>query len=434
MHISAPHSPQQNPAEGIIQEICKKWNGIMHAKSVITCFWDYGMEWVCEVAQRTVSSSRHAEGQTPLKLLLEISLFLDFGFYAGLGPTALGRFLGVSHRIGNMMSFWVLGVTGRVVSRTTVQRITNLELKEESMLSSCKEFGNAIKHYYDDGNNQVSVDSIIPYFDLPNGPILNDPAFQEEFGNVLANDAIPEADFTPDAYDQYLHMEIALPRGEDCRMEYARVTKRLCDNSGTPIGVANNNPVLDTWAYEVEWYDGHREQMFANTIAENLFAQVDDEGNRHVLFKDIVAHQYSDKAMTEVEAIITARDGRCQFKPTTKGWEVCIEWKDGSTNWIPLKDAKDSYPVQLAEYAIAHNQQDRPVFAWWVPFVMKKRNHIISKVKSKYWICSHKFGIEIPKTVKHALELDRRNFNTLWWDAIMQEMNNVRNCICKVQS
>jgi hypothetical protein len=57
---------------------------------------------------------------------------------------------------------------------------------------------------------------------------------------------------------------------------------------------------------------------------------------------------------------------------------------------------------------------------------MKKRNHIISKVKSKYWIHSHKSGIEIPKTVKHALELDCRNSNTLWWDAIMQEMNNVR--------
>jgi hypothetical protein len=105
---------------------------------------------------------------------------------------------------------------------------------------------------------------------------------------------------------------------------------------------------------------------------------------------------------------------------------VCIEWKDGSTNWIPLKDTKDSYPVQLAEYAIAHNLQNHPVFAWWVPFVMKKHSHIITKGNSKYWICSHKFGIEIPKTVKHAIELDQKNSNNLWWDAIMQANNNVR--------
>jgi hypothetical protein len=100
----------------------------MHAKSVTTRFGDYGVEWVCEVAQRTVSSSRHAEGRTSIEIITgetpDISEFLDCGFYdwvsfkenAGLGPTALGQFLGVSHRIGNMISFCVLGVTGRVVS------------------------------------------------------------------------------------------------------------------------------------------------------------------------------------------------------------------------------------------------------------------------------------------------------------------------------
>jgi hypothetical protein len=27
---------------------------------------------------------------------------------------------------------------------------------------------------------------------------------------------------------------------------------------------------------------------------------------------------------------------------------------------------------------------------------------------------THKFGIEVPKTVKEALELDRKNENTFW--------------------
>jgi hypothetical protein len=62
-----------------------------------------------------------------------------------------------------------------------------------------------------------------------------------------------------------------------------------------------------------------------------------------------------------------------------------MEWKDGSTNLMPLKDAKDSYPVRLAEYEIAHTLQDRPVFAWWVPFIMKKYNHIISVYVVLIW-------------------------------------------------
>ena len=35
-----------------------------------------------------------------------------------------------------------------------------------------------------------------------------------------------------------------------------------------------------------------------------------------------------------------------------------------------------------------------------------------------------KFGIEIPGTVEQALELDRKNGNTLWTDAISKEMKN----------
>jgi hypothetical protein len=38
---------------------------------------------------------------------------------------------------------------------------------------------------------------------------------------------------------------------------------------------------------------------------------------------------------------------------------------------------------------------------------------------------THKFGIEVPKTAKEALDLDRKNANTLWADAIAKEMKEV---------
>jgi hypothetical protein len=44
-----------------------------------------------------------------------------------------------------------------------------------------------------------------------------------------------------------------------------------------------------------------------------------------------------------------------------------IEWKDGMTDWLPLKDLKESYPVQVAEYAVANKFAKQPAFAWWVP-------------------------------------------------------------------
>ena len=58
--------------------------------------------------------------------------------------------------------------------------------------------------------------------------------------------------------------------------------------------------------------------------------------------------------------------------------------------------------------------------------MMKKKTRIIAKVKSKYWQRMHKYGVQMPKMVRQVIELDNKNGNTLWWDALMKEMKNVR--------
>ena len=58
--------------------------------------------------------------------------------------------------------------------------------------------------------------------------------------------------------------------------------------------------------------------------------------------------------------------------------------------------------------------------------MMKKKTRIIAKVKSKYWQRTHKDGVQMPKTVRQAIELDNKNGNMSWWDALMKEMKNVR--------
>lgn len=55
----------------------------------------------------------------------------------------------------------------------------------------------------------------------------------------------------------------------------------MIDQDGKSVGVpsATNNPLTDTRAYEVEFLDGRTEVLAANIIAENLFAQIDDDGH-----------------------------------------------------------------------------------------------------------------------------------------------------------
>ena len=68
---------------------------------------------------------------------------------------------------------------------------------------------------------------------------------------------------------------------------------------------------------------------------------------------------------------------------------------------------------------------EKPAFAWWIKFVLRKRDRIISKTQ-RYWLKTHKYGIRMPNTVKEAILIDKENGDTLWWDAIMKEIKNVR--------
>jgi hypothetical protein len=49
----------------------------------------------------------------------------------------------------------------------------------------------------------------------------------------------------------------------------------------------------------------------------------------------------------------------------------------------------------------------------------------LKKSKTKYWHRSHKYGIELPKSVKEALAIDAKTGTTFWRDAIKKEMKNV---------
>ena len=50
----------------------------------------------------------------------------------------------------------------------------------------------------------------------------------------------------------------------------------------------------------------------------------------------------------------------------------------------------------------------------------------MKKQQTQYLKRTHKFGIEVPKSIDEALALDKKNGIILWADAIAKEMKNVR--------
>ena len=81
--------------------------------------------------------------------------------------------------------------------------------------------------------------------------------------------------------------------------------------------------------------------------------------------------------------------------------------KYGISTSDQVKDVKESFLVQLAEYAVLNQIVDKPAFAWWIKKELKKIYRIISKTASKYWQNTHKYGLRIPHSVKKAIEIKK---------------------------
>ncbi len=81
--------------------------------------------------------------------------------------------------------------------------------------------------------------------------------------------------------------------------------------------------------------------------------------------------------------------------------------------------------METAEFAKARGIDQEPAFAWWVPYTLQKRDVILSAVKKRIRRTTHKYGVEMPRSIEHARALDRQNGNTLWMDALAKEMFHV---------
>ena len=81
------------------------------------------------------------------------------------------------------MSYWILTPECRVLSRTTVQKVTNLELQTEENIARCK--------VYDERVQQIHSKEQMDHMDAGKinpsdwvGEFQYDPEFQEEFDRV----------------------------------------------------------------------------------------------------------------------------------------------------------------------------------------------------------------------------------------------------------
>jgi len=424
-----PHSPWSNYAESAIRELKKGVARTMIATKAPKKLWDHCLEFEAYIRSNIAHPLYSLNGEVPETVVsgqtADISEFAEHAWYDWVryrdtaisfpeDKMLLGRYLGPSTDIGPAMSAKILKPNGQVVHRSTLRALTPDEWDSPDEIKARSEFDEAVKLKLGEAKSEDPLDDLD--VETPSYETYQDD--QEEPHQMPDRDDVSE-----DYWDKYLNAEVLLPIGD--RQQTGVVKERKRDASGALKGKAHSNPILDTRSYVVEFPDGQEAEYSANVIAKSMHSQCDLDGNQFLLLDSITDHKKTAAAVPMSEKHFYHK-GRKTLRKTTVGWKLCVTWKDGSTSWERLADLKESYPVMVAEYAVAHEIHEEPAFAWWVPYTLKKRDRIIAAVNKRYHKRTHKFGIRVPKTVEEARIIDEANGNTLWQDAIEKEMKNVR--------
>jgi hypothetical protein len=427
-----PYSPWMNAAEGCIRELKRGASRKMLKAGSPKTLWDHCIELEGYIRSCTVNDIYETRGETPETVMTgntaDISHICEFGWYDWVmfrdnAPTfpdnkmTLGRYLGPATDVGSALTAKLLKSNGTFACRSTFRHLTDEETHCATHIRLRTEFDASIG----DVLGRPARDDDFPAEDLTPDHDHYDP------NDYDPNISDLEVKVTPEANDPFVGAEVRLPLGGI--LKHGRVASRKRDALGNPTGLSNDNRILDTREYVVQFDDGDSTDLTANLIAESMYSQCDPDGFEYYLFDSIVDHRRLDSALALADQTRIQTNGRAYKTRSTIGWQLCCQWKDGSTSWIDLKDLKESHPIQTAEYAKTVGIDQEPAFNWWVNDVLRRRERILSLVRkreTRYLKRTHKYGIEVPRTVKQAYDLDRLNGNTLWTDAIAKEMRNVR--------
>ena len=88
---------------------------------------------------------------------------------------------------------------------------------------------------------------------------------------------------------------------------------------------------MDTIEYELEYDDGTHDRYFANVIADNLYSQIDSEGQQFLVLEEISDHQKDGTALEVADGYTVGHNGNRTPKKTTCGWQLCVKMKEDFT-------------------------------------------------------------------------------------------------------
>jgi hypothetical protein len=212
-------------------------------------------------------------GQVPETIMTantaNISHIAEFGWYDWVifcddepsfldDKLILGRYLGPAIDTVLALMAQILKSNGVFVCRSTLRHLTDEELNSPDHMDRRRKFAESIELH-------LGPAALPP--DFPAEDLTPDPTYYDDTN--AKDPKYGDAEVMPETGDNYLSAELVLPKGgvlvKGC------MTVHKCDWDGNLVVHTNDNLILDTRSYIIDFVYGDHTELTANMIAESLY-------------------------------------------------------------------------------------------------------------------------------------------------------------------
>ena len=399
---SEPHYQNQNPAERRIQDIKVMLNAVMSRTGTPCGYWLLCLSYCIHLMNHlSLDSLGHQVPETvKTGQPADVSQFMQYRWWEPVyylsgsddgDDEKLGHWAGIAEHCGDILTYQIVSSeTGLVLKRSDIRTATDPtkpNLRAEGKLAEAK----LIRPAGEASTEIFSAHDLLhPGDDAPN---LQLPKFSPE--ELIGVTFLRERDGT----GQILRTKVIRQLINDDLETHQRI--RFLIQSGS-----DDNLVDDVITY-TELSDLVDQQ---NT-AEDL------NPDRPWIYKSVKAHQ-----------------GPLHTKhPNYKGskYNLLVLWEDGTETYEPLVTMIKDDPVTVADYAKKNGLLDTP--GWKSLKRIARRSKLFkrmvnqAKLRSKRTAPIYKYGIQVPRNQKEAYDIDARNQDTRWHDAMDLELNQIND-------
>ena len=402
---SEPYHQNQNPAEWWYRTI-KSWtNTVMNRSGAPANCWLLCMIYVCYILNHIACGALN--GSIPLLVLYgitpDISIMILYTFYQPVfyathdqhfpseSEERAAFWVGFGEHCGDAMTHKLLDkITQKIIYRSAVRRLTksnpNHRLTEDG----------------GEASTSKQPSSKIPTCFIRSRQDDADPSHIK-----------PMPEFDP---DDLIGRTFLLPPQENGERLRAKVTKKVVEEIEAADGnrIPNINFILDIGEGKVE------ELIIYNQLLDHL-EQAEEQDN------------FMDQEFYRFRAIIGHEGPLKATDPNWKGskWNVQIEWETGEITFEPLSVIAADDPITCAAYAKEKNLYN---LDGWKRFrhLIKKEKQLTratkqSKIRQVRHAKKYMFGFLIPRNYTEALEFDKANNNSKWYDATKAELDSIHS-------